>query len=62
MALDFVKTVLLAFPKGFYTSIKHVFKKPVTIQYPKVKRPMAPRYRGKHYLEIYDPVHLLRLL
>jgi len=54
MAFDFIKTVILALPKGFYTSIKHVFKKPVTLQYPKVREQMAPRYRGKHYLERYD--------
>lgn len=54
MALDFVKTVFLAFPKGFYTTIKHLFKPPVTIQYPRIKEEMAPRYRGRHYHEIYD--------
>jgi len=54
MAFDFVKTVIVAFPKGFYTTLKHLFKKPVTIQYPKVKKEMVPRYRGKHYLEMYD--------
>ena len=51
---DFVKTVLIALPKGFYTTFKHLFKKPVTLQYPKEKMPMAPRYRGLHYLEKYE--------
>lgn len=51
---DFVKTILIAFPKGFYTTFKHLFKKPVTQQYPTEKRPMAPRYRGLHYLEKYE--------
>ena len=51
---DFVKTILIAFPKGFYTTFKHLFKKPVTFQYPKEKMPMAPRYRGLHYLEKYE--------
>ncbi len=54
MAFDWIKTVILALPKGFYTSIKHVFKRPVTRQYPYKKHEMFPRYRGKHYLEIYD--------
>jgi len=54
MAFDVIKTVILALPKGFYTTIKHVFKKPVTEQYPREKAEMAPRYRGKHYLEMYD--------
>jgi len=52
--IDVVKTVFVAFPKGFYTTFKHLFKKPVTLEYPKVKKEMAPRYRGLHYLEVYD--------
>ncbi len=41
-------------PKGFLVTIKHVFKKPVTLDYPRKKRPMFPRYRGLHYLERYE--------
>ncbi|SYZ73306.1 NADH-quinone oxidoreductase subunit I [Candidatus Zixiibacteriota bacterium] len=52
--IDVIKTVFLALPKGFYTTLKHLFMKPVTIQYPKVKKEMAPRYRGLHYLEVYE--------
>lgn len=52
--VDVIRTVFIALPKGFYTTLKHLFKKPVTIQYPKVKREMAPRYRGLHYLEVYE--------
>ncbi|UCD18670.1 MAG: NADH-quinone oxidoreductase subunit NuoI [Candidatus Zixiibacteriota bacterium] len=44
----------MAFPKGFYTTLKHLFKKPVTRKYPYERREMAPRYRGKHYLEMYE--------
>jgi len=54
MKAGFFKTVFFAFPKGFYTTIKHLFKKPVTFEYPKEKVEMAPRYRGKHYFEVYD--------
>lgn len=46
--------VLLKMPKGFVVTIKHLFKKPVTLDYPHKKKPMAPRYRGKHYLERYE--------
>ena len=46
--------VFLQMPKGFVVTFKHLFRKPVTFDYPKVKRPMKPRYRGKHYLERYD--------
>ena len=52
--MDFIRTVLIALPKGFYTTLKHLFKKPVTRKYPFEKREMVARYRGKHYLERYD--------
>ena len=43
-----------AFVKGFRTTIGHIFKKPVTIQYPEATKPMAPRFRGRHILMRYD--------
>lgn len=52
--LKAVVNVFVKMPKGFLVTIKHVFKKPVTLDYPKKKRPMFPRYRGLHYLERYD--------
>ena len=48
------KQVFVAIPIGLYTTLKNFFRKPVTIQYPKVKVPMYPRYRGLHFLERYD--------
>ncbi|MEE9443709.1 MAG: NADH-quinone oxidoreductase subunit NuoI [candidate division Zixibacteria bacterium] len=52
--IDIIKTTVFALPVGLYTSIKHLFKKPVTRKYPREKMEMAPRYRGLHYLERYD--------
>ncbi len=52
--MNFIRTVFIAVPKGFLTTFKHLFKKPVTRKYPYEKRAMFPRYRGKHYLEKYD--------
>jgi len=49
-----LKQVFVALPVGFYTTLKNFFRKPVTIQYPRVKVPMYPRYRGLHFLERYD--------
>lgn len=46
--------VFIQMPKGFWVTLKHVFKKPVTLDYPREKKPMSPRYRGLHYLERYD--------
>ena len=36
--------------KGFGVTLKQVFKKPITQQYPEYKRPVYPRYRGRHRL------------
>lgn len=46
--------VVFKMPMGFLVTIKHFFRKPVTLDYPRYKEPMAPRYRGKHYLERYE--------
>ena len=31
-----------------------MFEKPVTVQYPEEKRPVRPRFRGRHVLKRYD--------
>src|SRR3989449_10612400 len=35
---------------GFATTLKHLFKKPITVNYPEQKLPMFPKYRGKQVL------------
>lgn len=35
---------------GFATTLKALFDKPVTEQYPEYKHPMMPRFRGRHKL------------
>lgn len=40
--------------RGMFTTLKALFEKPVTIQYPEQKRPVRPRYRGRHELKRYD--------
>jgi len=39
---------------GMWTTFSSVFEKPVTYQYPEVKRPVRNRYRGRHVLQRYD--------
>ena len=46
--------VFFEMPKGFWVTLRHFFKKPVTLDYPRKKKPMVPRYKGRHYLERYD--------
>lgn len=52
--LKAIGNVFIRMPKGFYVTFKHLFRRPVTLDYPRRKKPMAPRYRGRHYLERYD--------
>ena len=40
--------------KGFGVTLKQVFKKPITQQYPEYKRPVYPRFRGRHRLHRYQ--------
>ena len=35
---------------GFATTFKHMFRKPITVNYPDEKVPMFPKYRGKQVL------------
>src|SRR5712691_8080094 len=35
---------------GFATTLKYMFKKPITVNYPEQKIPMFPKYRGKQVL------------
>jgi NADH-quinone oxidoreductase subunit I len=48
----FSETIALA--KGMATTMKHVFMKPVTIQYPEEQKVFAERFKGRHELKRYD--------
>lgn len=49
-----VINIFVNMPRGLLITLKHLFKKPVTLDYPREKKPMSPRYKGLHYLERYD--------
>jgi NADH-quinone oxidoreductase subunit I len=40
--------------RGLGTTFRSMFERPVTIQYPEQKRPVRPRFRGRHTLKRYD--------
>jgi NADH-quinone oxidoreductase subunit I len=40
--------------KGFAVTFRHLFRKPVTQQYPEYKRPVYPRFRGRHRLHRHE--------
>lgn len=40
--------------KGMSVTLREMFNPPVTIQYPEVKKPVAPRFRGRHELKRHD--------
>ena len=39
--------------KGMSITLRELFKPPVTIQYPEIKRPVRQRFRGRHELRRY---------
>jgi len=45
--------VIGALVTGFLTTLRHVFRKPITIQYPEERREPAARFRGLHALRRY---------
>lgn len=45
---------LKALFRGFATTLKHMRRKPITVQYPEEKRQGAERYKGRHRLYKYE--------
>jgi NADH-quinone oxidoreductase subunit I len=45
---------VIEFARGLWTTFRSMFEKPVTIEYPEVKRPVRIRFKGRHELRRYD--------
>jgi NADH-quinone oxidoreductase subunit I len=45
---------ILGLLRGLWITFRSMFEKPVTIEYPEVKRPVRSRFRGRHELRRYD--------
>lgn len=40
--------------RGLGTTFREMLTKPVTVQYPEDRRPVATRFKGRHYLQRYE--------
>jgi NADH-quinone oxidoreductase subunit I len=49
-----VISVFVEILRGLGTTLSMMFEKPVTIEYPEVKRPVSTRFKGRHILRRYD--------
>jgi NADH-quinone oxidoreductase subunit I len=47
-------SVINDFARGLWTTLRSMLEKPVTIQYPEVKRPVRTRFKGRHELKRYE--------
>ena len=45
---------LIELARGLWTTLRFMFEKPVTVQYPEQKKPVKARFRGRHVLNRYD--------
>jgi len=45
---------LIELVRGLWTTLRSMFEKPVTIQYPEQKKPVKVRFRGRHILKRYE--------
>ena len=40
--------------RSLLTTLRSMVERPVTVQYPEQKRPVKPRFRGRHVLKRYE--------
>jgi NADH-quinone oxidoreductase subunit I len=45
---------ILAIARGMGVTLRHLFSKPVTLQYPEVRPELPPRHRGRHELQYHE--------
>ena len=45
--------LLIELVSGMWLTLRYMFKRPVTVNYPYEKGPLSPRFRGEHALRRY---------
>ncbi len=40
--------------RGLFTTLKEMFGRPITVQYPEQKLPVSRRFKGRHFLDRYE--------
>jgi NADH-quinone oxidoreductase subunit I len=46
--------LIIELGRGLMTTLRSMFEKPVTVQYPEEKKPVHTRFKGRHVLKRYD--------
>ncbi|MBI2371298.1 MAG: NADH-quinone oxidoreductase subunit NuoI [Deltaproteobacteria bacterium] len=46
--------MIAAMLRAMGTTLRHLFRRPFTVQYPEEKIPVAPRFKGRHFLVVDD--------
>jgi NADH-quinone oxidoreductase subunit I len=47
-------SVVTGLARGLFTTLKTMFGRPVTVQYPEEKTPVKARFKGRHFLTRYE--------
>jgi NADH-quinone oxidoreductase subunit I len=47
-------SAVVGLARGLMTTLKEMFGRPITVQYPEQKLPVSRRFKGRHFLDRYD--------
>ncbi|MGB3701439.1 MAG: NADH-quinone oxidoreductase subunit NuoI [Anaerolineales bacterium] len=47
-------SAVVGLARGLFTTLKEMFGRPITVQYPEHKLPVSRRFKGRHFLDRYE--------
>ena len=47
-------SAVVGLARGLMTTLKEMFGRPITVQYPEHKLPVSRRFKGRHFLDRYE--------